>query len=124
MLGITWKCKNCNHEVIVTDGWEFYLDRGQKRKRYSPPLPISSRSIGDVEGFSSDLYCPKCQDVRDVVIEDFKNAVTAGRQEAIKSETQPVCDICGTKVKRSLDESDLCPRCNTGTFKLHNIWES
>jgi Zn finger protein HypA/HybF involved in hydrogenase expression len=123
MLGLTWKCKNCNHEVIVTDGWEFYLDKSQKRQRYSSPVPILSQSIAEVEGFSSDLYCPQCQDVRDVVVEDFRSAVTIGRQDAGKAETQPVCDICGTMVKRSLD-ADRCPKCNTGTFRLHNIWES
>ena len=82
MLGLTWKCKNCNYEVLITDGWEFSRDHSQKRKRYSTPIPISSPVIADVEGFSSDLYCPQCQDVRDVVVEDFKSAVTAGRQDA------------------------------------------
>jgi rubrerythrin len=81
--------------------------------------------IADVEGFSSDLYCPQCQDVRDVVVEDFKSAATAGRQDATgQPETQTVCDVCGTHVKRALDASDRCPKCQTGTFRLHNIWES
>jgi rubredoxin len=124
MLGLTWKCKNCNYEVLITDGWEFSRDQSRKRKRYSSPVPISSHAIADVEGFSSDLYCPQCQDVRDVVIEDFKSALTSERQDACQSETQPVCDVCGTQVKRALDASDLCPKCQTGTFKLHNIWES
>jgi hypothetical protein len=80
--------------------------------------------LEDVEGFSSDLYCPQCQDVRDVVVEDFKSAVTTGREDAVKARTQPICDICGTQVKRALDASDLCPKCKGGTFRLHNIWES
>jgi hypothetical protein len=59
-----------------------------------------------------------------VVIEDFKKAGIAGRQNAGQAETQPLCDICGTKVKRSLEASKFVPNCQTGTFKLHNIWES
>jgi hypothetical protein len=60
-----------------------------------------------------------------VVVEDFRNGVTAGREYATgRSEAQPVCDICGTQVKRALDASDRCPKCQTGTFRLHNIWQS
>jgi rubrerythrin len=124
MLGLTWKCKNCSYEVVITDGWEFYLDGSHKRQRYTSPLPIVSPGIANVEGFSSDLYCPHCQDVRDVVIEDFGKTVKPDGRDADKSETQPLCDICGTRVKRALDASDRCPKCTTGTFKLHNVWES
>jgi hypothetical protein len=124
MLGLTWKCKNCNYEVLITDGYEFYLDRSRKHKRCTSPVPIISRGIADVEGFSSDLYCTKCQDARDMVVEEFGKLPKPGGLDADTSETHPVCDICGTNVKRSLDVSDRCLKCNTGTFKLHNIWTS
>jgi rubredoxin len=124
MLGITWKCKNCNNEVIITDDWEFYLDGSQKRKRYGYPVPLSQEGVEGVKGFSADLYCPKCKDVRDVIIEEFKKAAKQSCPNGDKLEIEPVCNICGTKVKKSLNDSDLCPKCNTGTFKLHNIWTS
>ncbi len=112
MVGITWKCKKCNYEVIITDGWEFYRDECGNRKRYSHPCPISKKGVKSIRGFSADLYCPKCKDVKDIIIEEFG-----------KSATQD-CNVCGTKLKRSLDESDLCPRCSTGTFQFQNIWTS
>jgi hypothetical protein len=112
MVGMTWNCKKCNYEVIITDGWEFYRDQSGKLKRYSHPCLISVEGIKGIRGFSADLYCPTCKDIKNAIVEEFGKVVTQ------------TCDICGTKLKKSLDDSDLCPQCNSGTFIFRDIWTS
>jgi len=112
MVGMIWKCNNCNYEVIITDGWEFYRDQYGNRKRFSRPYPISNEGIKKIEGFSGDLFCPKCKIVRDVIIEEF------GKTDSHN------CPDCGSELKRSLDDTDLCPRCSKGLFKFRDIWTS
>ena len=115
-----WRCKKCGYTVTISGNHEFYQDDACKRKPYGHPVPLSEDAKGHgVKGFFVNYYCPKCREIRDAIIKEFRQSVFDDWWiKAIDCQkSEPLCDKCGARLKESLDESDICPRCNKGIFQ-------
>jgi hypothetical protein len=129
-FGYTWKCKTCGNEITLSGPWEFYRDNEGKRKPYGHPTPNTeeARKAG-VKGFSEALYCSKCREVRDAITQEFRKPVI-NDNHWIRSydddciRVEPKCDKCGMGLKGNLEEKDICPKCNKGTFEVSDRWIS
>lgn len=99
----TFECSSCGYTVRTSGSWEFYRDESGQRKLYGHPRagPMMTRKsimkIRDksrrrellvhfeswlkrqpsltVDGFSENLYCRQCDEIRDVIIYEFEHPV-------------------------------------------------
>lgn len=112
-----WKCESCSY-MVETDGpHEFYIDSHGQRQRYGHPLPRSDEAEkAGVSGLTTVAYCPVCDEVHEVVIEQFdppRNFITCwlGAHNLI----EPACPECGNTLLDELPDVP-CPRCASGKF--------
>jgi len=68
-----FECSNCGYTVRTSGLWEFYRDDSGQRQYYGHPIAksLEARQRG-VNGFSENLYCYKCDEVRDVIVYEFE----------------------------------------------------
>jgi len=117
-----WKCEQCGYIVCISGLWEFYRDDMGLRHFYGHPIPSSLEAAeSGVKGFTIDAYCPECREIRTAVVAEFGNSKNRALDAwlSVKHDKyEAPCDKCGTPLKNSLAESDVCPKCNKGHFKI------
>jgi Zn finger protein HypA/HybF involved in hydrogenase expression len=117
-----WRCEQCGYTLCISGLWEFYRDDMGLRRFYGHPGASSPEAAeSGVKGFTTDDYCPKCREIRTVVVLEFvnpKNRALDAWLSVKQNQYQTLCDRCGTPLKNSLEESDVCPKCNKGHFKI------
>ena len=68
-----WECNICGHKVRTNGSWEFYRDASGQRQYYGHPIAKSREALKrGVKGFSENLYCRKCDEVRDIIVYEFE----------------------------------------------------
>ena len=105
-FGNIWTCNQCGHSVRTAGLFKFYRDKNGIRHRCGHPVPAKADKNYIASGYSCEGYCPQCQQIRDVVVAEFKP----------RKEFKAVCDVCGTKLIDNLNNVP-CPKCNIGHFK-------
>jgi rRNA maturation protein Nop10 len=93
-----WKCDSCGYAVETNGPHEFYLDTQGEHQRYGHPVPRSEEAgKAGVAGLTTLAYCPVCDEVHEVVIQEFdppRNFITCwlGAHHLI----EPTCPECGS----------------------------
>ena len=112
-----WKCESCGYVVETNGPHEFYIDAQGHRQRYGHPVPRSAEAEqAGVSGLTTVAYCPVCDELHEVVIEEFappRNFITCwlGAHNLI----EPTCPECGSILLEALPDVP-CPRCPNGKF--------
>lgn len=77
--GYIHKCDKCGYTVHTSGPWEFYRDSNGERKEYGHPTPFSKEAeLCGISGLSGELYCPKCDQVWDLVLVEYKSPIKEG----------------------------------------------
>jgi Zn finger protein HypA/HybF involved in hydrogenase expression len=123
-----WRCEECGFELCISGLWEFYRDEMGLRRAYGHPIASSSEAVeSGIKGFTTDAYCPECRDIRSVVVSEFEKPKSRALEawKYIKGyEYKALCDRCGTPLKYRIEESNVCPNCNKGHFKISHRYIS
>jgi len=133
----THKCNKCGYSVSTSGPWEFYRDSEGNRKFFGHPSPNSeeARQSG-IQGLFGNLYCPKCDKVFDLVLDEYKKPtfnkidMWLGRCESTykyNQEDADKCPICGNTdliLKPLENEEIVCPRCGKGKLVGKMDWGS
>ena len=112
-----WKCESCGYMVETNGPHEFYIDSLGRRQRLGHPLPRSDEAEkAGVADLTTVAYCPVCDEVNEVVIEQFdppRNFIACwlGSHNLIV----PTCPECGSTLLNELRDVP-CPRCANGKF--------
>jgi len=128
--GQNWKCTNCDYEVCISGFWGFYRDNKGNLKGYSDPVPEPTvdEKVGS-GGTYVEWYCPKCKEIQLGILIEFGEVKIMPYHKIRRIDSDsilffPTCDKCGTELKNTLDETDICPKCNKGIFKKGGRWYS
>ena len=127
--GIEWKCTTCAYKLRTSGIKPFYRDKENKLRLYGDPLPVSEEAERTgIKGFWVEWYCPNCKSVHEAVLLEYDEprrdeSRWAGLRHNT-SRSMPVCSKCGSNLKNFLDDSDVCPKCNTGTFEIAGFWSA
>ena len=116
--GFVHNCDNCGYSVNTSGPWEFYRDKEGNRKPYGHPGPMSREAKKrGIWGFSEDQYCPKCDEVFDVIVVEFAGP---NQRWAPKDEYKKIkCPKCGVRnlIFVSQEGKEVtCPRCRKGKW--------
>ena len=126
--GQNWKCTNCDYEVCICGFWGFYRDNKGNLKGYSDPVPEPTVDEKPGSGGTSVYwYCPRCKESKsgiwieygEIQIMPFQKVISVDSERTIFT---PTCDKSGTELKDTLDETDICPKCNKGILKKGDSW--
>ncbi len=134
-VGYRYMCDWCLYFVRTSGPWEFYRDSKGNRKPYGHPVPTSEEAEKrGIQGFSGDLYCPKCDKTFDTVLVEFAGpsegyaSTWAGwneRTNELMHEERFMCPECRTTQMiwntREAEEA-VCPRCKEGILRGLAIW--
>lgn len=128
-MGQEWKCSNCDYTILTSGPHEFYRDKSGQLKPYGHPgASTKEAEEAGIKGFYVHWYCPECRQVEDVILAEFGEArdeLTAwGGLGEPSSQHEPLCPKCSTELKHTIDENDICPKCNKGNFELSGSWIS
>jgi len=125
--GIEWKCTVCGHTFRTCGTQPFYRNEKNERKPHGYPEPLSEEAANaGIKGFWVEWYCPECKCAQDAVLIEYeahrkdRTAWSGIRDKHTRQ--QPVCPKCGTNLKVFLDEEDICPKCDKGTFEISCFW--
>jgi predicted nucleic acid-binding Zn ribbon protein len=113
-FGYVWTCDQCNHSIITAGLFTFRIDKNGNRIRCGHPVYSEADRKAVKVGASRDAYCPKCGEIKDVVVYIFADR---------KKKFPAICEICHTKVKENL-ENVPCPKCKDGHFRETGRWMS
>jgi rRNA maturation protein Nop10 len=129
------ECNKCGRSVRTSGPWEFYRDKGGRRRAYGHPRPISeeAREQG-VYGLSASMYCSDCGRVSSLVLVEFATPIKSPRsvwlennepKEEYKSEKPVKCPKCGGEnllLEPSEDREMKCFHCKEGRLILKDMW--
>ena len=104
-FGNIWTCTNCGNSVRTAGLFKFYIDKNGIRHRCGHPIPSEADKRYGASGYSCEGYCPRCRQIKDVVVAEFNP----------RREFEAVCDICGEKLLDNLEDLP-CPKCGKGVF--------
>ena len=125
------RCTFCDYRFETSGLWEFYRDDDGHIQPYGHPVAASreARERG-VYGLRGTVYCPSCDAVVDVVLEEYKRPHKTPdldspsvwlsfpeRLDEYKTGELPECPTCGDKNLVLGDEPQVglrCPRCQMG----------
>ena len=128
------RCTACDYGFETSGLWEFYRDEDGRIQPYGHPVAASreARERG-VYGLRGWVYCPTCDAVADVVLEEYKTPHKTPdldspsvwltfpdfpeRLDEYKTGELPACPTCGGRHLVLGDEPPvglLCPRCRKG----------
>ena len=124
--GYYYECDKCKHFFETSGLNEFYRDAEGRRKLYGHPVPMSREAEErGIHGLSAELYCPKCDKVYDLIVQEFETptwlvwAHPPEPKDEYKQEGAVKCPDCGN-TDLVLDNRDRdavplpCPRCPDG----------
>ena len=121
--GYEWTCNSCGYVVETSAYHEFYRDILGQRQPHGHPLPrLDEAARAGVQGLSKHAYCPACDAVRDVIVEEFdppENFISVWFRS--HDMAAPPCPECGGELHTDLSDLE-CPRCGKGVFKRGEAW--
>jgi hypothetical protein len=82
----------CGYAVETSGPWEFYRDQAGMRQPYGHPVPRSREAKErGIAGFSALMYCTICDQVVDVIVQEYPTAIG----EALGATLQLTTSWCG-----------------------------
>src|SRR5947209_6699930 len=132
--GYSHRCDRCAYLVETSGPWEFYRDQAGARIPYGHPIP-NSREAQErgIAGFSARMYCRVCDNVVDVIVQEYPTALGHPVQAWLSASNERLegksahCPSCGgTELVLSGDKDAVvtCPRCREGTLRSRRAWIS
>jgi len=133
----THRCDRCGYSFHTSGPWEFYRADDGSIRPYGHPAPLSAEAAErGVHGLLGKVYCPACDQVREVVLVEFTEPCRRPRSVWLdppeplapySSGELPACPGCGGTRLVLGDEGGeglTCPRCGAGRLVATMDWIS